>query len=238
MIALAPTTRRTTCRGHLTDVLDDRSSGGGAESRDGAGSTRRAPCQGGQGGATKAKAVGSMRCLSSRSVAAAAVVLPLCTAPSGVALGAAAVTAVCDYARNAGSYREAGPIQGGVPQPSGNLACHWGAKVPLAQFKSECDGEPRCVGFSYTAPASEGSEPPAEGEGCLKNNYDPHVWGHQPGFDGYDKGSPKLTAAFAQSSYILMTYRVVGTKSKSSVGAPTGRASAFAPARPGVCPCC
>ena len=133
--------------------------------------------------------------LSDRTVAAAAVALgttlTMCTAPSvQLALGAAAgaAAAVCDYTRNPGSYREAGPIQGGVPQPSGNLACHWGAKVPLLQFKSECDGEPRCVGFSYTAPATEGSEPPAEGEGCLKNNYDPHVWGHQPGFDGYDKG--------------------------------------------------
>ena len=94
----------------------------------------------------------------------------------------------CEYTRNPGSYREAGPITDGVPQPAGNLQCHFGAKVPLAQFKQECDAEPKCVGFSFTAPAAKDGVAPTEGEGCLKNNYDPHVWGHVPGFEGYDKG--------------------------------------------------
>jgi hypothetical protein len=30
---------------------------------------------------------------------------------------------------------------------------------------------------------------PLQGEGCLKNNVSPkHVFGSQPGYDGYDKG--------------------------------------------------
>ena len=82
-------------------------------------------------------------------------------------------------------------------QPAGNVLCHFGADTKtFADFKQECNQHADCVGFSFTAPKPPDTLTPVKGEGCLKNNVSPnHVWGTQPGYDGYDKGEYSATWA-------------------------------------------
>ena len=103
----------------------------------------------------------------------------------------------CQYTRNIGKYREAGPVDAnGVPLPAGNVVCYFESPPvkTLQDFKTECDQHPECVGFSFTSSKTPRGPPPAVGAGCLKNNYSPKLfpkgngWGDQPGYDGYDKG--------------------------------------------------
>ena len=103
----------------------------------------------------------------------------------------------CQYTRNIGKYREAGPVDAnGVPLPAGNVVCYFQSPPThsLRDFETECDKHQDCVGFSYSASKSPGAAPPALGSGCLKNNYSPKLfpksggWGSQDGYEGYDKG--------------------------------------------------